>query len=124
MSTDPARPYQQNGGPLLYFGGYSPDAVELCAQHCDIYLMWPETREDLAERMRTVNQRAEAYDRTLDYGLRVHMVVRKTEAEAREYAQMLVSRLDDDTGRQIRERALDSISLGLQDRPEIASSPI
>ncbi len=113
MSTDPARPYQQNGGPLLYFGGYSPDAVELCAQHCDIYLMWPETREDLAERMRTVNQRAEAYDRTLDYGLRVHMVVRKTEAEAREYAQMLVSRLDDDTGRQIRDRALDSISLGV-----------
>ena len=113
VSTDPARPYQQNGGPLLYFGGYSPDAVELCAQHCDIYLMWPETRENLAERMRTVNQRAEAYDRTLDYGLRVHMVVRKTEAEAREYAQMLVSRLDDDTGRQIRERALDSISLGV-----------
>ena len=30
VPTDPAKPYQQNGGPLLYFGGYSPDALELC----------------------------------------------------------------------------------------------
>ncbi|MEC8743568.1 MAG: LLM class flavin-dependent oxidoreductase [Pseudomonadota bacterium] len=113
VPADPARPYQQNGGPLLYFGGYSPDAIELCAQHCDVYLMWPETREDLAARMKTVNERAAQYDRTLDYGLRVHMIVRDTEAEAREYAEMLVSQLDDDTGIQIRERALDSTSLGV-----------
>ena len=41
------------------------------------------------------------------------MIVRDTEAEAREYAEMLVSQLDDDTGIQIRERALDSTSLGV-----------
>ncbi len=113
VPSDPARPYQQNGGPLLYFGGYSPAAVELCAQHCDVYLMWPETREDLSARMKTVNERAEVHGRTLDYGLRVHMIVRDTEAEAREYAQELVSKLDDDAGREIRERALDSGSLGV-----------
>ena len=113
VSTEPARPYQQNGGPLLYFGGYSPAAVELCAQHCDVYLMWPESREDLAARMKTVNERAETYGRTLDYGLRVHMIVRDTEIEAREYAAELVSRLDDEAGREIRERALDSTSLGV-----------
>ena len=113
VATDPAKPYQQNGGPLLYFGGYSPDAIELCAQHCDVYLMWPETRDDLAARMQAVNERAAQYDRTLDYGLRVHMVVRETEAEAREYAEMLVSKLDDEAGKQIRERALDSTSLGV-----------
>ena len=113
VSTEPARPYQQNGGPLLYFGGYSPAAVELCAQHCDVYLMWPETREDLAARMKTVNARAETYGRTLDYGLRVHMIVRDTEIEAREYAAELVSKLDDEAGREIRERALDSTSLGV-----------
>lgn len=113
VTTDPAKPYQINGGPMLYFGGYSPDAVELCAQHCDVYLMWPETREDLAERMRTVHQRAHAYNRTLDYGLRVHMVVRDTEAEAREYAEMLVSKLEEEKGREIRDRALDSTSLGV-----------
>lgn len=113
LTTDPVKPYQQNGGPLLYFGGYSPAAVDLCAEHCDVYLMWPETKEDLAARMKTVNAKAEEYGRTLDYGLRVHMIVRDTEQEAREYAQELVSKLDDAAGAAIRERALDSTSLGV-----------
>ena len=113
LSTDPARPYQQNGGPLLYFGGYSPAAVDLCAQHCDVYLMWPEPREQIAERMKTVAEKAQEYGRTLDYGLRVHMIVRDTEAEAKEYAEYIVSRLDDEYGKLIRDRAHDSISLGV-----------
>ena len=112
LTTDPAKPYQTEG-PLLYFGGYSPAALELCGQHCDVYLMWPEPKEQIAERMRAVNAVAERYDRSLDYGLRVHVIVRDTEQEAREYAQHLVSKLEDDAGRAIRERALDSTSLGV-----------
>ena len=112
LTTDPAKPYQ-TGGPLLYFGGYSPAALELCGQHCDVYLMWPEPKEQIAERMRAVNAVAESYERILDYGLRVHVIVRDTEQEAREYAQHLVSKLEDDAGRAIRERALDSTSLGV-----------
>jgi len=113
VPTGPAKPYQQNGGPLLYFGGYSPDALELCGAQCDVYLMWPETKDMLAERMKAVHARAEAHGRVLDYGLRVHMIVRDTEKEAREYAEHLVSKLDDEYGRLIRERAHDSISLGV-----------
>ena len=112
LTTDPVRPYQA-GGPLLYFGGYSPPALELCGQHCDVYLMWPEPKEALAQRMRDVNAVAERYGRTLDYGLRVHMIVRDTEAEARDYAEHLTSKLDDEYGQLIRERALDSGSLGV-----------
>ena len=113
LSTQPVKPYQQNGGPLLYFGGYSPDAVNLCAEHCDVYLMWPEAEGQLADRMRVVNERAQAYGRTIDYGLRIHMIVRDTETEAREYAEDLVSQLDDEIGRQIRERALDAKNFGV-----------
>lgn len=113
VPTDPAKPYQQNGGPLLYFGGYSPDALELCGAQCDVYLMWPEPREMLAQRMRAVHERAAAHGRVLDYGLRVHVIVRDTEAEARDYAEHLVAALDDEYGRLIRERAHDSISLGV-----------
>ena len=112
LTTDPVKPYQ-TGGPLLYFGGYSPAALELCGQHCDVYLMWPEPKDALAQRMKDVNAVAERYDRTLDYGLRVHVIVRDTEAEAREYAQHIVSQLDDEQGQTIRERALDSGSLGV-----------
>lgn len=113
ISSEPARPYQQNGGPLFYFGGYSPDALELCGAQCDVYLMWPEPKDEIANRMKAVHARAEAHGRVLDYGLRVHMIVRDSEAEARDYAEHLVSRLDDEYGKLIRERAHDSISLGV-----------
>ena len=112
LTTDPAKPYQ-TGGPLLYFGGYSPDALDLCGQHCDVYLMWPEPKDQIAERMKAANAAAERYNRTLDYGLRVHVIVRDTEQEAHEYARYIASKLDDEYGQAIRERALDSTSLGV-----------
>ena len=112
LATDPAKPYQ-TGGPLLYFGGYSPPALDLCARFCDVYLMWPEPKETIAERMRAVHERAAEHGRTLDYGLRVHVIVRDTEQEAREHAEHLVAALDDELGRLIRERALDAGSLGV-----------
>lgn len=113
LTTDPVRPYQQNGGPLLYFGGYSPPALDLCGAHCDVYLMWPEAEADIAQRMKAAHARAAHHGRVLDYGLRVHMIVRDTEAEAREYANELVSMLDDEEGRKIRERALDAKTFGV-----------
>jgi len=113
LTTDPVKPYQTNGGPLLYFGGYSPAALKLCGEHCDVYLMWPEKKEELAMRMKAVNACASRYGRVIDYGLRVHMIVRETEEEAREFARSLVSQLDDEQGKAIRERALDATSLGV-----------
>jgi alkanesulfonate monooxygenase SsuD/methylene tetrahydromethanopterin reductase-like flavin-dependent oxidoreductase (luciferase family) len=83
LPTDPVRPYQQDGGPLLYFGGYSPEGQDLCAEFCDVYLLWPETEDRLEAQMREMADRAAAYGRTIDYGLRVHVIVRETEAEAR-----------------------------------------
>jgi alkanesulfonate monooxygenase len=112
IDTSPVVPYQTNG-PLLYFGGYSPSALELCGEHCDVYLMWPEKKEDLADRMRAVNDVAQKYNRTLDYGLRVHVIVRDTEVEAKEYAEYITSKLDDEYGKMIRDRALDATSLGV-----------
>ena len=74
--------------------------------------MWPEPKQQIAERMRAVNAVAERYERSLDYGLRVHVIVRDTEQEARICATFGV-KLEDDAGRAIRERALDSTSLGV-----------
>ncbi|MFT7584902.1 MAG: alkanesulfonate monooxygenase [Cellvibrionaceae bacterium] len=112
-TTDPVRPYQQNGGPLLYFGGYSPDGKDLCAEHCDVYLMWPDKMANLRGHMEDLTARAEGYGRKIDYGLRVHVVVRETETKAREAANKLVSRLDDQFGEEIRNRALDAKTLGV-----------
>jgi alkanesulfonate monooxygenase len=112
-TTDPVKPYQQNGGPLLYFGGYSPDGKDLCAEHCDVYLMWPDTEENLQGHMADLTERSARYGRKLDYGLRVHMIVRETEAEARAAAERLVSKLDDVFGAEIRNRAQDAKTLGV-----------
>ena len=79
LPTDPVKPYQQNGGPLLYFGGYSPDGVDLCAEHCDVYLMWPETEQKLQGLMNDMTNNASDYERTVQFGLRVHVIVRETE---------------------------------------------
>lgn len=113
LPTRPVKPYQQNGGPLLYFGGYSPDGVDLCAEHCDVYLMWPETEEKLKGLMDNMTQKAAAYNRTVQFGLRVHVIVRETEEEARVYADSLLSKLDLDLGTDIRNRAQDAASLGV-----------
>ncbi len=118
-TTDPVKPYQQNGGPLLYFGGISEPAKDLCARHCDVFLMWPETEERLGGTIRELSQRAAAYGRKIDFGLRIHMIVRETEAEARAYATRLVSRLDAAKGLEIKARAQDSQSAGVLRQDEL-----
>lgn len=112
LPTNPVKPYQ-NGGPMLYFGGYSPSALDLCAEHCDVYLMWPETEDNLKSLMETMSDKAAKFNRKIDFGLRVHVVVRDTEEEAREYANSIISKLEIEKGTEIRERALDSKSLGV-----------
>jgi alkanesulfonate monooxygenase len=118
-TTEPAKPYQQNGGPLMYFGGISPAAQELCAKHCDVFLMWPETEERLAETMRGMSEKAAAHGRTIDFGLRVHVIVRETEAEARAAADRLISRLTPEKGAEIKARSLDSQSAGVKRQDEL-----
>ncbi|MEL7161904.1 MAG: LLM class flavin-dependent oxidoreductase [Bacteroidota bacterium] len=120
LPTEPVKPYQQNGGPLLYFGGYSTAGVELCAEHCDVYLMWPETEARLQELMQNMGAAAGArYGRTVDFGLRVHVIVRKTEAEARRAARYLMAHLEPERGEEIRNRALDAKSYGVARQAEM-----
>ena len=114
LESDPVKPYQQNGGPLLYFGGISEAARDLCAEHCDVFLMWPETEPQLQETMQDLSQRAKAYGRTIDFGLRIHVIVRETEQEAQAAARQLVSRLDQDTADSLKHRSMDSKSLGVE----------
>lgn len=113
LPSAPIKPYQQNGGPLLYFGGYSPAGIDLCAEHCDVYLMWPETEEKLQGLMENMKEKASAYQRTVQFGLRIHVIVRETEREARAYADGLLSKLNLDLGTAIRNRAQDAASLGV-----------
>lgn len=113
MPADPVKPYQQNGGPLLYFGGIAPGSKEICAKHCDVFLMWPEPEWSIYKTMQEMSALADKYDRTMDFGLRVHVIVRETEAEAKAYAKHLMSRFDEATGEKLKHRTQDSNSAGV-----------
>ncbi len=113
LNCRPVKPYQENGGPLLYFGGYSEAGLNLCAEYCDVYLMWPESEEKLKHLISKMTQKSNIYNRSVQFGLRVHVIVRETENEARSYADGLLSKLDLKLGEDIRNRAQDSKSLGV-----------
>jgi len=113
LETAPVKPYQQNGGPLLYFGGISPDAQALAAKHCDVFLMWPETEERMTATIKSISDQAATFGRTVDFGLRIHVIVRETETEARAAADRLISKLDLEKGKQIKQRSLDATSAGV-----------
>jgi len=105
--------------PPMYFGGFSPAAKDTAAAHADVFLTWPDTVSAVAETVDEMTKRAAGFGRTLRYGLRTHIVVRETEAEARAAAQRLVSKLDPDTGEEIRNRSLDTRSVGVNRQNEL-----
>ncbi len=114
LTLDPPRVGTVSGkAPLLYFGGLSPDAREAAAQGCDVFLMWPDVQANVSAIIADMRARAAAHGRTLRFGYRAHVIVRDTEAEARAYADRLLSKLDAAQGAAIRAKSLDSASAGV-----------
>ena len=108
--------------PQFYFGGLSDEARDVAAAGADVYLMWPDTEDVIAETIADLQQRASTYGRTLKFGYRVHVVVRETEDEARSAAAHLISAVDGATGDAIRSRSLDSTSVGVRRQAELRES--
>jgi alkanesulfonate monooxygenase len=120
LKLDPPRVGTVSGrAPLQYFGGLSPDAREAAAKAADVFLMWPDRQEVVADLIADMKKRATAHGRTLKFGYRVHIVVRETEAEARTAADRLLSKLDAKEGEAIRQRSLDSASVGVTRQAEL-----
>jgi len=102
-----------NKRPLIYFGGISPEAKDIAARYADVYLMWPEKMEMMKDTIAEVSELAAKYGRVIDFGLRIHVIVRETEQEARAYAGKLVSKLNDADGLAQRSRHQDATSYGV-----------
>jgi len=108
--------------PPLYFGGLSEDARNVAAAEADVFLMWPEPVPALTTLLADMRARAERAGRTLQFGYRVHMIVRESEAEARAYARRLMSKLDAQTGEEIRRKSLDHASQGVRRQAEMRAA--
>ena len=123
LAIDPPRIATERGAcPPMYFGGFSEDAKDTAAEAADVFLTWPDTVSSVAATIDNMRRRSAAVGRELRYGLRAHVIVRETEAEARAAADQLVSRLDDETGKAIREKSLDTTSVGVSRQSDLRDS--
>lgn len=123
LQVDPPRMRTVSGKcPPFYFGGFSPAAKDTAAEFADVFLTWPDTVSGVAATIEDMKQRAAGFERELKYGLRAHVIVRETEAEARDAATRLLSKLDDAEGEKIRQKSLDTASAGVARQNELRNA--
>jgi alkanesulfonate monooxygenase len=110
----------------IYLGGHSDDAQRIAAELADVYLLWGDTVEGVAKRLTTMRaheaQVTRLADTTLRYGLRCHVLVRETEAEAWAAADRLISRIDPAVRRKFIETTTSVDSEGQRRQLELAAS--
>jgi len=83
--------------PEVYFGGASPPAERVAAEHVDVYLAWGEPPAMVAERIERVQALArDEFGRTLRCGIRFHVITRPTSEEAWATADRLLAEVAPD----------------------------
>jgi alkanesulfonate monooxygenase len=92
--------------PPIYFGGSSPAAGPVAARHADVYLTWGEPPAAVAEKLGWIRSLAAEQDRTLRFGIRLHVIARDSAEEAWAHAQRLLDALD--------PALIDSVQEGLR----------
>jgi alkanesulfonate monooxygenase len=90
-------PPVQQPRPALYFGGSSAAAIDVAADTIDKYLTWGEPLAQVAEKIAPVAALAAKRGRQVSFGIRLHVIVRGTNAEAWKAADELISHVSDET---------------------------
>ncbi len=104
-------PAVQSPYPPLYLGGASEAAIEVAAEHVDHYLTWAEPPSSTGAQIALARVAALRLGRSLKFGMRVHLIVRETAAQAWAAADRLISKVDDpqiEAARLARERRSQS----------------
>src|SRR5260370_16950704 len=83
-------PPLQSPRPPLYFGGSSDAGIEVAVDTVDKYLTWGEPPAQVAEKVERVKAAAARRGRKLSFGIRLHGIVRETNAEASKAADALI----------------------------------
>jgi alkanesulfonate monooxygenase len=90
-------PPVQKPRPPLYFGGSSAAAVDVAAGTIDKYLTWGEPPAQVAGKIAPVAALAAKLGRQVSFGIRLHVIVRETNAQAWQAAADLISHVSDET---------------------------
>jgi alkanesulfonate monooxygenase len=76
--------------PDIYFGGSSPAAIRVAAKRADVYLSFGEPPDQMQEKIDWVRSVARAQDRTLRFGMRIHVITRDRAEDAWTEAARLI----------------------------------
>jgi alkanesulfonate monooxygenase len=98
--------------PLLYFGGSSPAAGEVAAEHVDVYLTWGEPPAAVAEKVEWVRALAAERGREVRFGIRLHTISRDRAEDAWARAQGMLEAVPAQLIAQIQARLRQSESEG------------
>ncbi|MGI9821968.1 LLM class flavin-dependent oxidoreductase [Agromyces sp. Marseille-Q5079] len=107
--------------PEIYLGGSSEGAIEVAAEHADVYLTWGEPPAQAGEKIARVRERAAQLGRALRYGVRLHVIARPTSEEAWRLADELVAGLDPEVVERARASFLASGSVGQRRQAELVT---
>ncbi len=105
--------------PKIYLGGASEPAMRAAARHADVYLMWGEPVERMADRATQAKAMAAELGRTIEVGTRFQVVCRETDEEARVAAEDIVSSIDPAYGERLRSHADHTDSVGQSRQNEL-----
>ncbi|MGJ5039737.1 MULTISPECIES: FMNH2-dependent alkanesulfonate monooxygenase [unclassified Bradyrhizobium] len=90
-------PPVQSPRPPLFFGGSSDAGIDVAVDTVEKYLTWGEPPADVAAKIAKVRAVADSRGRRLSFGIRLHVIVRETNAEAWVAADDLIKHVTDDT---------------------------
>ncbi len=79
-------------GPKFYVGGASSSALAFAAQQAEVYLAWIQPLDETAALFERTRRQYAALGRAPVFGLRTHLIVRDSEADAWGAADDLLSR--------------------------------
>jgi len=113
-----------------YFGGSSQTSFEIGARLFDTFLTWGEPPDQVALKIQAVRAVAAAAGQQISFGLRIHIVVRRTAQEAWAAAERLIEDLSDEElaaaqqtiarSQSIGQRYMSSLHGGRRDNLEIS----
>jgi len=84
----------------IFFGGSSPEAIDVAGRHADVYALWGETQDMVKEAVATIRASAARYGRRVGFSLSLRPIIADTEEAAWKRADEIVDKV-----RALRESA-------------------
>lgn len=108
--------------PRIYTGGASDRALAMAGRHSDILLAWIEPLERMEAQLDRARQEFAACGRTARFGLRAHIVLGDTEAEAWGATDRLLERVAPEVEQQRARSVSGTAMVGARAQAAVADS--